>query len=145
MVTRADIVLEARKWLGTPFHHQGMLRGIGCDCIGLVAGVAYALGLPDASRWREDIRFRGYGRLPNPKQLMEACSIYLERLKREPLPGDVLLMTFLKEPMHFGIVSSTIPRRMIHAYEPIGKVAEHTIDGKWQRRVLASFGLRGVA
>jgi cell wall-associated NlpC family hydrolase len=26
------VVREARSWLGTPYHHRGMLKGIGVDC-----------------------------------------------------------------------------------------------------------------
>jgi len=36
---REDIVEAARAWLGTPYHHQASLRGVGCDCLGLVRGV----------------------------------------------------------------------------------------------------------
>ena len=36
---RADIVEEARSWLGTPYHHQAALKGVGCDCIGLLRDV----------------------------------------------------------------------------------------------------------
>src|SRR6185437_17129428 len=38
-LTRQDIVAEARAWIGTPYRHQGSLKGIGCDCLGLVRGV----------------------------------------------------------------------------------------------------------
>ena len=38
-VTRADIVAEARAWIGTPYRHQASLKGVGCDCLGLVRGV----------------------------------------------------------------------------------------------------------
>ena len=34
------IIAEARSWLGTPWHHQASLKGVGCDCIGFVRGVA---------------------------------------------------------------------------------------------------------
>jgi NlpC/P60 family putative phage cell wall peptidase len=44
---RADIVALARGWLGTPYHHQASLKGVGCDCLGLVRGVyAEACGQP---------------------------------------------------------------------------------------------------
>jgi NlpC/P60 family putative phage cell wall peptidase len=33
------IVAEARSWIGTPYHHQASLKGVGCDCIGLVRGI----------------------------------------------------------------------------------------------------------
>ena len=38
-VTRAAIVAEARSWIGTPYRHQGSLKGAGCDCLGLIRGV----------------------------------------------------------------------------------------------------------
>ncbi|MFX9112545.1 hypothetical protein ABTN46_19735, partial [Acinetobacter baumannii] len=44
------IVDLARSWLGTPYRHQSSLRGVGCDCLGLVRGL-----------WREL-----YGREPEP-------------------------------------------------------------------------------
>ena len=34
-----DIVLLARAWLGTPYHHQASCRGAGTDCIGLIRGI----------------------------------------------------------------------------------------------------------
>ena len=42
------VLTAARFWIGTPYRHQGRVRGVGCDCLGLVLGV-----------WREV-----YGTLP---------------------------------------------------------------------------------
>ena len=76
---REAIVAAARGWIGTPYQHQGSLRGVGCDCLGLVRGVwrevigaepaavveaAYArmtleLGEPDGSVWDADERAEG--------------------------------------------------------------------------------------
>lgn len=34
------VVVEiARSWIGTPYHHQASVKGVGCDCVGLVRGV----------------------------------------------------------------------------------------------------------
>ncbi|MFL5163197.1 MAG: peptidase P60, partial [Microvirga sp.] len=33
------ILAEARSWIGTPYRHQASLKGIGCDCLGLLRGV----------------------------------------------------------------------------------------------------------
>src|SRR3954451_7338069 len=41
--TSSDIVAQAREWIGTPFRHQASLKGVGCDCLGLVRGVWRAL------------------------------------------------------------------------------------------------------
>jgi NlpC/P60 family putative phage cell wall peptidase len=41
-VTVADpvlVVAVARQWLGTPYHDQASLQGVGCDCLGLARGV----------------------------------------------------------------------------------------------------------
>ena len=43
--TRPHIVAAARRWLGTPYHHQATRQGVGADCLGLVRGV-----------WREGVR-----------------------------------------------------------------------------------------
>ena len=39
VATRAAVLAEARLWLGTPYVHGASLRGVGCDCLGLVRGV----------------------------------------------------------------------------------------------------------
>lgn len=39
MITAADIVVEARSWIGTPYAHGAALKGTGCDCLGLVRGI----------------------------------------------------------------------------------------------------------
>ena len=36
---RAEIVLAAEGWIGTPYRHQASLKGAGADCLGLVRGV----------------------------------------------------------------------------------------------------------
>jgi cell wall-associated NlpC family hydrolase len=40
---RDQIVAEARSWVGTPYRHQASVKGVGCDCLGLVRGVWRAL------------------------------------------------------------------------------------------------------
>ena len=33
------VISAARAWLGTPYHDQASLKGVGCDCLGLARGV----------------------------------------------------------------------------------------------------------
>ena len=40
---RERVLDEARRWIGTPYRHQGTRLGVGCDCLGLVRGVWRAL------------------------------------------------------------------------------------------------------
>ena len=50
-LARKDIVAETRDWIGTPYRHQASLKGVGCDCLGLVRGVwRNVIGLPTLSK-----------------------------------------------------------------------------------------------
>ncbi len=42
---QARVVAEATAWLGTPFHKDARLRGVGVDCANLLAAVYEAVGL----------------------------------------------------------------------------------------------------
>lgn len=42
---RQRVVEEAYKWLRTPYHHRGRVRGAGVDCAMLPAEVYHACGL----------------------------------------------------------------------------------------------------
>ena len=44
---RSRIVATAREYLLTPFHHQGRKKGVGIDCVGLIACVGHELGILD--------------------------------------------------------------------------------------------------
>ncbi|MDZ7822832.1 MAG: phage BR0599 family protein [Ahrensia sp.] len=39
-----EVVRAARSWIGTPYRHQGTLKHVGCDCLGLVLGSLSELG-----------------------------------------------------------------------------------------------------
>ena len=40
MAGPVDPVVEAaRGWIGTPYVHQACIRGVGCDCLGLIRGL----------------------------------------------------------------------------------------------------------
>ena len=49
--SRDRLVLEARRWIGTPYQHQASLKGAGCDCLGLIRGVWRACIGPEPERF----------------------------------------------------------------------------------------------
>lgn len=150
---REAIVAEARSWVDppTPFHHQASVKGVGCDCIGLLAGVGRALqieGAADFARAMLD-EFAGYGMDPNPALLRRGCGQYLVPIARKDVRlGDVLLFTMPKakgEPKHFGIVSRLDPMYMVHSWAGGAKrVVENRVDAMWERRILACYRFRGI-
>jgi NlpC/P60 family putative phage cell wall peptidase len=143
MIDRAQIIAEAREWLGTPWKHQASLKGVGCDCIGLIRGVARAVGLDDPFTSGSARRYFGYGRIPDPSLLLDACRDYLDPGRGEL--GDILVLRFEREPQHFAIVSCLKPRRMIHAYAQARKAVENGIDHVWLSRVVRTYSFRGIA
>ena len=127
MISPDDIVAEARTWLDTPWRHQGRVKHIATDCLGMVGGIAANLGLVSSDRWLGDPVFAGYGRIPQTAPLLDGCARYLEPVAKHLITrGDVLLMSFteVRTPQHFAIVSELNPIYIIHAYAQRRKVVE---------------------
>jgi NlpC/P60 family putative phage cell wall peptidase len=134
----AIVVAAARRWLGTPYHDQASVPGVGCDCLGLARGV-----------WREVVgpeRFpippysRDWGETGPREVLAEGARTAMPEIApAEAGPGALLLFRMQPRAIakHVGIV--TTPDRFIHAYERLG-VIEEPLTGSWRRRVAFAFG-----
>lgn len=145
-----DIVKAARSWVGTPFHHQGRMkrsqnRRGGCDCLGLLVGIAAELELTTA---RPPIRpltafdETDYGHVPDGKHLEAAFDALFSKITSDELaPGDVLLMRLDKAPQHVGIVSDYHAGGLgiIHALASARRVVEHALDATWQERIMQGY------
>jgi NlpC/P60 family putative phage cell wall peptidase len=134
---RNRIIVEARAWIGTPYMHQAPLKGVGCDCLGLLRGVWRALHdmepepLPAyAADWAE---------ANGEERLAAAARRHLIEIdSSEAAPGDVLLFRWRPHlpAKHAAIVSGD--DRMIHAYDGAA-VAEVYFAPFWRRRVAFAF------
>jgi NlpC/P60 family putative phage cell wall peptidase len=145
-VNGAAIVAEARTWVGTPWMHQASRKGLATDCIGLVVGVARALGVKEAADYDAAIDVRGYGRQPDPAALLAATDKYLQRIEiGEATLGDIFLLRFEFDPMHFAILSRLYPTYIIHALEMRGAVVEHRVDNVWHSRIMRAYRYREAA
>jgi NlpC/P60 family putative phage cell wall peptidase len=140
------VIAEARSWLGTRWKHQAARKGVGTDCLGLVAGIALALGLPGAMEAAADERLRGYGREPDyPMALGGLREYMIERQTYEA--GDVLYLRVHRgiAPQHFAIVTALGPPYMLHAWAAQRGVVENRIDELWESRIAHIFSYKGVA
>lgn len=136
---RAKIVIEARGWVGTPFAHQAATRGAGCDCVGLIRGVAQAVGISPvtADEWSY---IGAYGRLPRPDAMGAQMRRFLAPIKGAALPGDIAWIAWKKGlPMHLALIGSdeTGRQTLIHSYELVGKVVEHGFVDPWPGYVVS--------
>lgn len=140
-----QIVEEARKWLGTPYKHQGKTLGRGCDCAGILRGIASdLLGIED----NYDSR---YGRNPNnwvlKQELDRLTDFYREDNIDNIKIGDVALMSLESGqiPHHVGIISDYSDQSfgLIHCYTSIGRVVEHRMNDVWKNRILHLYRYKG--
>lgn len=135
-----QIVDTARTWLGTPFHHQARVKGICCDCLGLVVGVVGELGMKD----RNGQLLAGYDEVvyskePDGAYLTQKLTDLLEETK-EPQAGDLALFSVRDNPQHLAIITDYEGGLgMVHAYAPARKVVEHRLDDDWNSRLVKVF------
>ncbi len=136
MIARAMIVAQARTWLGTPFHHQGRVKGVGVDCAGLILGVAAELGVSIEDR-------RGYGRQPDSDELILLCRREAAEIRSsEARPGDFYLMALKGRPQHLAIATD---KGVIHALAPQRRVVEHRLDRYWASCITSAFAFAWAA
>jgi len=135
---QAQIVAEARAWIGTPYVHQASALGAGTDCLGLLRGI-----------WRGVI-----GSEPEPvpaytadwgegsgREVLMAAALRWLVPSVEVLPGDVLLFRMRDGSIakHLGIQSVIGgSAAFVHAYTGHG-VIESPLSDPWTRRVAARF------
>lgn len=136
MAGRVDIVAAARGWIGTPYRHQGSLKGVGCDCLGLLTGVWRELtgeATPLLPAYTPD-----WAEALGRETFAEGMRRYLVEIPAgEAREGDVLLFRWRAHlpAKHAGILTG--PGMMVHAQEHCA-VAEVAVSGWWRRR--AAFG-----
>ncbi len=137
-MTNSDQILAiARSWLGTPYHHQASVRGVGCDCLGLVRGI-----------WRElygsepelpPIYTPDWAEATGEETLLAAARRNLTEIALEDRgAGDVILFRMIERgpAKHAGILSED--GRFIHAYSARA-VTENALSSWWERKMVAAF------
>src|SRR5262245_52196512 len=91
--SRSLIVAEARAWIGTPYRHQASLKGVGCDCLGLVRGV-WRVVLGEEPE-RAPPYTRDWAEASGDEALARAARAYLVEIDpAEFAAGDVLLFRY---------------------------------------------------
>lgn len=142
MTQAQDIVIQARTWLGTPFHHQARLKGKGCDCLGLIVGVVDELGLKDTHGQPlaayDEVT---YSREPDGAYLTQKLTALLEEVPfKKAQAGDLALFTVRDNPQHMALLTDyegTLG--MIHCYAQARRVVEHRLDDDWKSRLVKVF------
>lgn len=133
---RSEISDAALSMVGTPFHAQGRLPGVGLDCIGVVVCLARQFNLPHTDIAAYPMSANG--------MLQPLLDQQLARIQHEPQEGDVLLMSFDGEPHHVAVMVSK--GRIVHAYNAKGvrKCVVQSYTDHWRSKVRAVYEFPGV-
>lgn len=133
-------VLEARRWIGTPYVHQASTFSAGCDCLGLLRGIWRSLYgqepeiVPAYSMdWSEP---------QGEERLWQAALRHLRpKPREEEAVGDILLFRMRSGAVakHLGIATEIGPHStFVHAYSKFG-VIESSLSTPWRRKIVARF------
>lgn len=135
----AEVVALATAWLGTPYHHQGRVQGVGVDCAMILADVYHAAGLiplidprpypPDWHFHRDVERYLGW-----VQQYADPVT------EGDPQPGDVALYRFGRCVSHGAIVVAW--PTVIHAYRGLGVVMSEGDQGALAGRLAGVWRVR---
>lgn len=136
MNRREQILAATAGWVGTPYRHQGSLKGIGCDCLGMVLGVwaeVYDAVPEEVAPYPRD--WASGGR----EILLDAARRHCrEKPAAAMRPGDLMLLRWRRAlpAAHCAILSA--PDRIIHAYQG-SAVVETALPPQWRRRLAGVF------
>lgn len=132
-----DAVNEALTWLGTPYHHQGRVKGAGVDCGTLICEVFERVGLMD------HLDPRPY---PPDWHLHQMGERYLQHVLSvcepidNPEPGDIVLYKFGKCVSHGAIVIDW--PIVIHSYIGKGVIKQDGTAGSLGKRIVGFYRMK---
>lgn len=135
-----DAVAIARSWIGTPYVHQASVKGVGCDCLGLLRGVWRELRgaePEDAPPYSPD-----WAEATGAETLYAAMTRHLHEIAPACIaPGDVALfrMTPRGPAKHCGIVAGQGGAlTLIHARQN-KRVSEEALSPMWRKKLVFAF------
>ncbi len=138
MISRAAIIMCARTYIGTPFHHGGRAKHYGLDCGGLIAGVLKELGVPHTDA------VHPYTRFPDGNTLQAIMDASLNpTCDKCAGPGDVLGFYFDRPGIlqHVGFKTN---KGILHVYQGGDKCVESSLSKRWQKRLMLAWKVPDV-
>ena len=139
-VVLSDIVAIARTWLGTPYVHQASIKGVGCDCLGLLRGVWRELHgaepeevPPYSPDWAE---------ATGTETLYTALARHLAPADPATLaPGDIALFRMSRgaPAKHCGIVTGRKNTLTLFHARQNRRVSEEPLSPFWRSKLAYAF------
>lgn len=132
-------VAEALTWLGTRYHHQGRVKGVGVDCGTLICEVYEKVGL--------------IPHIPTPKNhpldwhLHQSSEFYLNKVQewcyevKNPQPGDIVLYRYGKSANHGAIIVEW--PIIVHANLKCGTILQDSSKGSLADHIVGFYRIKG--
>lgn len=135
---REDVINEARQWIGCRWEHQACLKGVACDCVGLVRGVHEQL---TGDSFSGDYDYPATWHLfKREEKLYEECKKYMNEIPIEDIqPGDILLFAFRPRFPAHHLAILTDENTIIHSYMDVGRVVETSYNAEWKKMTRYAF------
>jgi cell wall-associated NlpC family hydrolase len=123
------------SWLGVKFTLQGRTKEKGCDCIGLVLGVAHEIDhLSKLYGYAAyEIEQPQYTFHSNPNQIKNALDEHFYPSK----DGEIIFLNYGKYK-HLGILTHD-HQRIVHSHFRIGKVISNEFNDFFQNRIMKRY------
>lgn len=145
-MSREAIIQEARSWLGTPYHSNAMVKGVGVDCgMLLIAVFSESAGMPrfDPGPYSPEWHMHQ----GEEKYLNHVEKFFDEIELAQIVPGDILVYRYGRTWSHGTIVVS--PTEVVHAYVGLGviltEIGQYPLTGKsLKAREPRGFRLKGL-
>lgn len=150
--TRKQVVDETLTWIGTPYHHQARIKGIGVDCAQLLVGVAKGAGLiNDEDLKKVPMNYSVEWNIHNREEVMLGIleSMGCKPVVGTPKPGDIIAFKVGRAHGHLGIIVTST--EFVHAElqgnikgSLNGNVVRVHMAGEWAKMDKLFFTFPGV-
>jgi NlpC/P60 family putative phage cell wall peptidase len=136
----SEVIAHARSWIGTPYLHQASVKGVGCDCAGLVRGIwrtVHGSEITDIPAYTPD-----WSEPQGDEYRLRTVAQWFRPVADGPLAHGQLIVFRMRRGLiakHLGLVATDgAALSFIHAYCGHG-VVESPLSAPWQRRIVARF------
>lgn len=127
MVQRRGVVDVARTWIGTPYHDNAKLKGVGTDCLNFMVASVEEYGLIPVVKVPH--YYRGQNMHRTEETYINGLLQYMDEVsgppEREPLPADIILWKFGRIYFHGALILAW--PMVLHVYGITGRVQEEDL------------------
>lgn len=128
------IIEETLSWVGTPYHNQARIKGVGVDCANLIAGIAENCGYKAVLLEPYSVQWHLHN---SEEKMIDILLSYGCVETNDVTPGTLITFQFGQVSGHIGIMVSDTT--FVHADVRVGKVTEVTLGGAWKQRLSGAF------